>query len=156
MFTIIANIGQNRELGLNGDLCFRLKEDLKFFKNTTTGHPVVMGRKTWDSLPKKLPNRQNIVISHHIFDGPDQIIENLPDFIAKNRSTPEEYFIIGGAEIYYIFLPYAKKLLLTEVTASPKADVFFPDFDPTNYQHKIIQKGTENGLNFTISSYTKI
>lgn len=196
MFTLIANIGQNRELGRDGDLCFHLKEDMKFFKQTTSGHPVIMGRKTWDSLPKKLPNRQNIVVSRHPNQvtpkqhpaspnqiipehstslgqpaskhptrsdqiipknstSPDQIITDFPTFLKDHASDPEEYFVIGGASIYAQALPYAKKLLLTEVAATSDADTFFPDVDLSTFTPKLLQKGTENGLAYTITSYIR-
>ncbi len=156
MFSLIAAIGKNRELGKNGELIFHIKDDMRFFRETTTGHKVVMGRKTWESLPKKLPNRENIVISCHNFDGPDLIIHDLKQFIENNKDTNEEIFIIGGGTIYTEFLPYAKNLYLTEINATdPEATTFFPEFDKTEYDKKIIKKGTENGLNFSIYKYIK-
>ena len=74
MCSLIAAIGKNNELGKNGQLVFHIKDDMQFFRDTTKGHIVVMGRKTWDSLPKKLPDRKNIVVSRHNFTGPDEII----------------------------------------------------------------------------------
>ena len=153
MFSIIAAIGNNNELGHNGKLVFHLKDDMKFFRKTTNGHPVVMGRKTWDSLPGKLKNRTNIVISRHDFNGPDQVIHNLDDFIKNHKDTTEEIFIIGGASIYEAFLPYAKTLYLTEIDASATADIFFPSFDKSKYTTTLIKKGTENGLNYSIIKY---
>lgn len=156
MFSIIACIGKNRELGKNGKLIFHLKTDLKFFKETTLGHSVVMGRKTWDSLPGKLIGRKNIVISRSDFEGPDLIVHDLDKFILENRNTPEEIFVIGGATIYEKFFPYAKSLYLTEVnTEGPAADAFFPNFDKSDYSKEIIQKSTENGLNYQIIKYNR-
>lgn len=156
MFSIIAAIGKNSELGKNNQLIFHLKEDMKFFRNTTTGHQVVMGRKTWESLPSKLPNRTNIVISRHPVTGADLVVDDLPNFITKHTNTPEEIFVIGGGLIYTQFLPYAHRLYLTEIDASaPDADTFFPDFDKSTYTKEIIKKGTENGINYTIAKYTK-
>lgn len=155
MFSIIAAIGKNNELGHQGELIFHLKDDMKFFRETTKGHPVVMGRKTWDSLPAKLKNRTNIVISRHDFDGPDQIIHHLDDFIKEHQNQSDEIFIIGGASIYEAFLPHAKTLYLTEIAATTDADVFFPAFDKSNYTTTLIRKGTENGLNYSIMKYIK-
>ncbi len=162
MFIIIAAIGQNRELGYRGDLCFRLKDDLRFFRQTTAGHPVVMGRKTWASLPQKLPQRSNLVVSRHPdrvapkgAARPDQIISDLDAFLAAHESTPEKIFIIGGGQLYRRFLPHAQTLYLTEIAASAPADTFFPPFDPTLYTQTLIKKGSENGVNFTISQYDK-
>ena len=153
MFSIIAAIGKNNELGHKGELIFHLKDDMKFFRETTDGHSVVMGRKTWDSLPSKLGNRTNIVISRHDFNGPDEIIHNLDNFIKEYEDTSEEIFIIGGASIYEAFLPYAKTLYLTEIDASADADVFFPTFDKSKYTKTLIKKGSENGLNYSIVKY---
>ena len=154
MFSIIAAIGKNRELGKKGDLIFHLKDDMKFFRETTSGHKVVMGRKTWESLPSKLKNRENIVISSHDFDGPDQIIHDVEQFIKDNQETKEEIFIIGGGSIYATFLPFATNLYLTEVDSpAPDADVFFPEFDKTKYKKTIIKKGSENDLNYQIICY---
>ena len=113
MFSIIAAIGKNRELGHNGELVFHIKEDMKYFRNTTNGHKIVMGRKTWESLPGKLPNRENIVISRHPVDGADATITDLAEFIAQNEDTNEEIFVIGGGMVYTTFLDHAKNLYLT-------------------------------------------
>ncbi len=156
MFTIIAAVGKNHELGKDNQLIFHLKEDMKFFRDQTTGHKVVMGSKTWDSLPGKLKNRENIVISRRDFPGPDRIIHDLDAFIKENQNNDEEIFIIGGGTVYHQFLPYAKNLYLTEVDASdPSATTFFPDFDRTEYKKEIIKKGSENDLVYTISKYIK-
>ncbi len=155
MFSLIAAIGQNHELGKNNQLIFHIKDDMKYFRETTTGHKIVMGRKTWESLPGKLPNRENIVISHSDFDGPDLIIHDLDKYIQKYQNTDEEIFIIGGASIYSAFLPFARHLYLTEVAATePSADVFFPEFDQSKYSRELIKKGKENDLAFSIVKYT--
>ncbi len=154
MFSLIAAIGKNRELGKGGELIFHIKEDMKFFRETTSGHKIVMGRKTWESLPGKLPNRTNIVISSRDFEGPDEIIHNLDDFIVKNKDTEEEVFVIGGGKIYAEFLPVAKKLYLTEVNAeNQEADTYFPEFDKNQYTKQLIKEGKDDDLAFAISLY---
>ncbi len=155
-FSLIAAVGKNRELGLNGDLIFHLKDDMKFFRETTKGHKVVMGRKTWESLPGKLPHRENVVISRHDVEGADKTIHNLDEFIAENKDTNEEIFIIGGGQIYSLFTPYAKCIYLTEINATHDADVFFPDFDKSKYRKEIIRKGTEDDLSYSFAKYTLI
>ncbi|MBR5647716.1 dihydrofolate reductase [Candidatus Saccharibacteria bacterium] len=155
MISIIAAIGKNNELGLNGDLVFHLKDDMKYFRETTLGHKVVMGRKTWESLPGKLKDRTNIVISRHDVEGADEHISDIESFITENQDTDEEIFIIGGGSIYAAFLPYAKNLYLTEVDSAANADVFFPDFDKSQYKKSIIKKGSENGIEYTFVKYTK-
>ena len=157
MFSIIAAIGKNKELGKNGDLVFHIKEDMKYFRDTTKGHKIVMGRKTWESLPGKLLNRENIVISRHPVDDADATITNLAEFIAQNENTDEEIFIIGGGMVYTTFLDHAKNLYLTEIDASaPAADTFFPNFDKSKYQKTIIKKGSENDLTYAFVKYSKI
>ncbi|MBQ3432762.1 dihydrofolate reductase [Candidatus Saccharibacteria bacterium] len=156
MFSIIACIGKNRELGKHNQLVFHIKDDMKFFRETTSDHKVVMGRKTWESLPGKLPHRENIVLSSRDFDGPDLIIHDMEQFIHDHKDSSEEIFIIGGGSIYKAFLPYATTLYLTEVDASvPDADAFFPSFDKTKYTKSLIKKGTENDLEYSIIKYIK-
>lgn len=156
MLSIISAIGENNEIGHNGDLIFHIKEDMKFFKDTTEGHTVVMGRRTWESLPGKLKNRYNIVISHQKIKGPDKVIQDIESFIKQHQDTDEEIFIIGGASVYAKFLPYAKNLYLTEISAPyPLADSFFPAFDKSKYTKKLIKKGSENGLDYSIIKYIK-
>lgn len=155
MFSIIAAIGKNRELGKNGQLVFHIKNDMKFFRETTMGHTVIMGHKTWDSLPGKLKNRQNLVISREPVPDADQTITDLPNYIKAHQDTDEEIFVIGGGMVYFEFLKYARHLYLTEVNASdPDANIFFPPFDKSCYNKTLITKGAENGLEYTISKYT--
>lgn len=153
MFSIISCIGKNRELGKDSNLVFHIKDDMKFFRETTTGHKIVMGRKTWESLPSKLKNRTNIVISSRNFEGPDEILHDFSDFIAKNKDTDEEIFIIGGGKIYKEFLPYCKNLYLTEVDADADADTYFPEFDKNLYEKTLIKEGKADDLAFVISKY---
>ena len=115
MISIIAAIGKNNELGKDNQLIFHIKEDMKFFREKTNGHKIIMGHKTWDSLPGKLKNRENIVISRHDFEGPDAIVHDINQFIDKYKDSDEEVFVIGGGTVYHQFLPYAKTLYLTEV-----------------------------------------
>ena len=151
---LIAAVGKNYELGKNNDLIWKLKGDMKFFKDTTLGHKIVMGRRTWESLAGKLPNRTNIVLSTHDMDGPDEVVHDMQTFIENNKDTDEEIFVIGGGSVYMQFLPYASKIYLTEVDAEDlKADAFFPEFDKSKYDKTIIREGKENDLAFKISLY---
>ena len=156
MFSIIAAVGKNRELGKYGDLIFHLKDDMKFFRETTSGHKIVMGRKTWESLPSKLPNRTNIVVTSRDLDGPDEIVHDIDEFITSNKGTDEEIFVIGGGKIYEAFLPFASKIYLTEVDAEDKeADTYFPEFDKTKFDRKVIKKGSQDDLTFAICLYQR-
>ena len=158
MFSIIACVGKNRELGLNGDLVFHIKEDMKFFKETTMGHPVIMGDRTFFSLPHALPGRTNYVLTHSPEKLPEDVIPvtDLDDFISKNLDTDEEIFVIGGGFVYKEFLPLAKNLYLTEVDTEHEADTFFPKFNEKLYEKTIIRKGNSDDLTYAFAKYTKI
>lgn len=156
-FSIIAAVGKNRELGKKGGLCFNIPGDLRFFKETTMGHPIFMGYNTWKSLPRKLPGRTHYVLTHHPEDLPDDkdviAITDLASFITE---APEDTFVIGGGRVYAEMLPYAEKLYLTEVDAEDEAaDTFFPEFDPNNYRREIIKEGADNDLAYHHVLYTK-
>lgn len=156
MISLIAMIGKNKELGREGRLIFKIPEDMKYFKEVTMGHKVLMGRKTWESLPGKLQGRENIVASHREVDGADEVIADLGQFIEENKDTEEEIFVIGGGMIYAKALPYAKRLYLTEVDAEdPGADVFFPKFDSEQYDREIVGEGEEGKLKYVFAKYNK-
>ena len=155
MFTIIASIGKNRELGLNGKLVFHIPQDMDFFKKKTANHKVVMGRKTWDSLPHKLKNRTNMVVSRTLIDSADQTISDLDTFIKENENTAEEIFVIGGGQIYAKFLPYVKKMYLTEVNKETEADTFFPEFNICSFIQKTLERGYTEDMYFEIKEYLR-
>ena len=131
MINIIVAIDQNRAIGKNGDLLCYLPADLKHFKNITTGHTVIMGRKTFDSLPKgALPNRVNIVISHTERSYPDTVYASSIKEALEKAPKDREVFIIGGASIYDISLDLADRIYLTKIKNSfAGADTFFPAWD---------------------------
>ena len=158
MISLIAAIGKNRELGKGNSLIFHIKEDMRFFKETTMGHPILMGRKTFESIGRPLPGRTNFVVTRHPDELPDNVepVRDLKQFLESWQDSLEELFVIGGGMVYFESLPYAKNLYLTEVDATaPDADSFFPQFDKTKYSQKLIKKGSENGLDFTIIQYIK-
>jgi dihydrofolate reductase len=137
-FSIIVAIAKNRGIGKNNDMLYYIKDDLKRFKKITTGHTIIMGRKTFFSLPKgPLPNRKNIVITDNPKDCslpdtyPDRdciMVDSVENAI--NQCNPsEENFIIGGGSIYKQFMPLADKLYLTVVHETPEADIFFPEYN---------------------------
>ena len=156
MFSIIAAVGKNLELGKAGKLCFSLPADLKYFKKTTLGHRCLMGLKTFQSLPHKLPGRENMVVSYEEVPEADATITDLAEFIKIYEHTDEEIFVCGGGMIYKELLPHCSKLYLTEVDAEcAEADTFFPEFDHTLYERKVISEGKENDLAFSFVVYTK-
>jgi dihydrofolate reductase len=127
----IAAIGRNRELGRGNDLLWRIPEDLKRVKALTMGHPLIMGRKTYESIGRPLPGRTIIVVSRSGSDIPGCIVKSsVEEAIAYARSIETgEIFIFGGAQIYAAALPYTDRLYLTLIEAeAPDADVFFPDY----------------------------
>lgn len=139
MITLIAAIDRRRGIGFRNQLLFRLPDDLKRFKALTTGHTVLMGRRTFESLPKgALPNRRNIVLSTDA-QRTYPNIEIYPTLeAALNACMPhEQIYVIGGASVYRQALPLADRLCLTEIDAqAPQADVFFPEIDDRMWQEK--------------------
>src|SRR4030042_1398156 len=142
MLSLIAVIGKNRELGKNNKLLWHLPQDLKRFRTLTNGHPVIMGRKTFESLPGVLPNRTNIVItSQYTIPGIQEVsipgiehvnvVSSLVQAIDVAKKSPgsEEIFVIGGGPVYAQAIDRADRLYLTVVDATaPGADTFFPDY----------------------------
>jgi dihydrofolate reductase len=124
----IAAMALNRAIGHQGRIPWHLPADLKFFKRTTLGHAIVMGRKTFDSLGQPLPGRENIVLSRHPLDIPGvRHVANIDDLAEPDDGR--KLFVIGGAEIYRALLPRCDEVLLTLVPLSPEADVFLPEFE---------------------------
>lgn len=157
-FKIIAAIGRNLELGKNNDLIWNLPGDLKFFKEVTTGHTVLMGKNTFYSLPKVLPNRKNIVIAgKHIDNNEIEQYRSLEEFYDKYQDSDEVIFIIGGGMMYRQFIDKALELYLTEIDASDdEAETYFPSFDKSNYEKEIIRSNEDNGIKYTHVVYKKI
>jgi len=136
MISIIAAIAENNAIGLDGKLLYWLPADLKRFKALTTGHTIIMGRKTFESLPKgALPNRRNVVLSRSKQDFPGaETFASFAEALAS-CSADDDIYIIGGASVYAEALPLADRLCLTEVHDTPtEADAFFPDFDRSEWQ----------------------
>ena len=129
--TIIAAVAQNRAIGKDNKLIYWLPNDLKRFKALTTGHTIIMGRKTFESLPKgALPNRRNIVLSRSKRDFAGCDCYTSLDEALANCSADEDIYIIGGASIYEQAIKCADRLCLTEIDDTPEdADTFFPEFD---------------------------
>ena len=127
---MIAAVAQNGVIGAGGTLPWHLPEDLKHFKKLTLGHPVIMGRRTWESLGKPLPGRENIVVTRRPgFAAPDaSVAASLAGAIALCAGEPVA-FVIGGAEIYAAALPLADGLVLTEIRQDYEGDTFFPEWD---------------------------
>ena len=138
MLSLIAAVARNLAIGKDNQLLWHLPEDMRHFRETTRGKPVVMGRKTWESLPEKfrpLPGRQNIVVSRdpaYKAHGAD-LAGSLEGALALAGGA-EEVFVIGGEQLYRAALPFADRLYLTEVELEPEADAFFPELNPAVWQ----------------------
>ena len=158
----IAGIGTHtRALGKNNQLLWHLPADLEHFKNATKGHPIIMGSKTWDSLPiKPLPGRSNIVLSRsgahtggHGFD-----VATADDALALAKTLPgnEQIFIVGGGQIYSLFLPFCTHLDLTRIDepAGTVADTFFPEFADA-FTEVSRTKHTDNGMHFAFTRWER-
>ncbi|MSQ64667.1 MAG: dihydrofolate reductase [Betaproteobacteria bacterium] len=154
---LIAALAKNGVIGANGKLPWHLPEDLKHFKKLTLGHPVIMGRRTWKSLGKPLPGRENIVVSRKAgFEAPGaSVAATLAAAIALCTGEPVA-FVIGGAEIYAAALPLADGLVLTEIHQEYEGDTRFPDWDRDAW--RVAQKEAHtstNGVRFDFVRYER-
>ena len=134
--SIIVAIARNRAIGFENKLLYWLPNDLKRFKALTSGHTIIMGRKTFESLPKgALPNRRNIVLTRRDIDFPGAERYASLEAALSQCQTEEEIFIIGGASVYQEALPWANTLYITHIEDIPeKADAFFPEIDPSTWK----------------------
>lgn len=142
--TGIVAMTPERVIGKDGDLPWHIPDDLKFFKKHTTGHPILMGRKTFESIGKPLPKRENIVLTtdsawHH--EGV-AVIHN-PNDIKDHRLIDQQIFIIGGAQVYQVFMPMMSDLVITHVKESYKGDTYFPSYEKEFPQSECIWEQEE-------------
>ena len=159
--SIIVAVAADNAIGRNGDLLYRLRPDMRHFRAVTMGHPVIMGRKTWESLPGALPGRRNMVVtrnSGYVAEGAETF-PSLTDAI-KALNPEDEAMIIGGEQIYRQAMPLADRLYLTYIDA-PKgdADTFFPDVDPDEWEEIDINERADiipaNGHSWTTDPATQ-
>ena len=156
MISMIASVGKNRELGKKNGLVWRISADMKYFKNTTMGHKVIMGYNTYKSLPGDLPGREMIVLSKKKIEGNVETIYSVDDVLNKYLDCKEEVFICGGASLYNQFIEYANKLYLTEIMATDsEADTFFPGFNKRKYNKTILDTGEDKGIKYKMCLYEK-
>jgi dihydrofolate reductase len=158
---LIAAVARNGAIGKDNALLWREPEDLKHFRRVTMGCPVIMGRKTWDSLPARfrpLPGRRNLVITRSTgwrADGAEPV-HSLPAALALLAGAPK-VFVIGGAEIYALALPLADELVLTEIDADLDGDVFFPCRDNARFVEVGRERHTTDaGVPYSFVTYTKL
>ncbi len=156
--SIIAAVAKNRAIGYQNKLIYWLPNDLKRFKALTTGHTIIMGRNTYESLPKgALPNRRNVVLSTTVSELPGcDVYPSLED--ALQSCTPDEYiYIIGGARVYQQAMAVADRLCLTEVDDTPaEADAFFPDYSEWHEEWKEAhEKDDRHAFNYAFVDYVR-
>ena len=158
--SLIAAVAENNVIGSKNQMLWHISNDLKHFKQVTSGHPVVMGKNTYLSLPvKPLPNRTNIVMSRKGFDGCEKcIIVSTMEEALEKMSDQEENFVIGGGEIYRLFLPMAQKLYLTRVHQPYGGDTLFPEIDEKEWQlleNEEITGDTQNDFSYSFQLYVR-
>jgi dihydrofolate reductase len=135
MISLIVAVSTNNAIGIRGDLPWRLSDDLKRFKAVTMGKPIIMGRKTWDSIGRPLPGRQNIVITRQpefSAEGCD-VVASVAEAVALAGDV-DEVMVIGGSQIYELALPWAERIYLTRVHAQVDGDAFFPEVDESQWR----------------------
>lgn len=164
MISIIAAIGKKNELGKKNALLWSLPADMKHFRETTKGHMVIMGQKTFESIGRPLPNRRNIVLTqdkNFKQEGVEIVYspEEVEKLLEKTSSKNEENFVIGGGMIYKLFIDKADKLYVTHVDATfPDADTFFPEIIPVVWNeisHEEHKKDSENPFDYIFSAYER-
>ena len=143
MITLIAAAAENNALGKNNDLIWHLPDDFKRFKAITSGHYIIMGRKTFESFPKPLPNRTHVIITRQKNYNPENcIVVNSLEKAIEICPKDEDIFVIGGGEIYQQSIAIADKIELTRVHSAFEADTFFPEIDTTIWE--LVQEEIEN------------
>lgn len=150
MLSIIVAIAENNVIGKDNQLIWHLSEDLKRFKRLTTGHTIIMGRKTFESLGRVLPNRKHVVLCNDMkLDIDNENVEVLPDIsmLKKYMDDEEEHFVIGGATIYRLLMPYASKMYVTLIHQEFEGDVYFPEIKEEEWKVVSREKGLRDENN---------
>lgn len=156
--TLVAAMGRNRAIGRDGQLPWHLPAELQAFKRRTMGKPVVMGRKTWESIGRALPGRQNLVVSRNPALQAEgcQVVASLVEAIETAEGF--EVMVIGGGELYRQALPLASRLVLTIVDAEPRADTWFPEWDASEWMLVASERyaaDRDNPLAFEINEWVR-
>ena len=172
---IIVAIADNNAIGKDNALLWHISEDLKFFRSTTVGCPVIMGRKTYESIGRPLPKRLNIIVSRKGYDAPEGVVvvdsleeafavasatSTLPSVLSSEVETsPQKCFVIGGGQIYAQAMQIADEMVITHVhTVIEDADTYFPAIDPSIWQvaeRSETHTDLETGYNFEFVTYTR-
>ena len=162
MLSIIVAKAKNNIIGKDNQLLWHIPEDLKRFKDLTTGHVIIMGRKTFESLGKVLPDRKHIVFSQNPdFKVANENVEVVHSMlqIQEYIENEEENFVIGGAMIYNLLIPYVQKMYVTEIDKDFEGDAFFPRINEETWEEISREKGTqeaESGLSYSFIVYKRV
>lgn len=168
MLSLIVAVAQNNAIGRNNELLWHISEDLKYFKATTTGHPVIMGRKTYESIGRPLPGRRNIVVTRGEMPVPEiknpqttsfEVSNNLEQVVTDAKSSENEFFVMGGGQLYKQTFADADRLYITKIYADAEgADTFFPEVKEDEWE--VLQQGerltdAENNIDFQFVVYQR-
>jgi len=157
--SLIVAMDRKRGIGIDNQLPWRLPEDLAHFKRTTTGHAIIMGRKTFDSIGRPLPGRRNIVVTRNADWTRDGVLTALnPEQARALAHDEQEAFIIGGAELFIQTLAIADRMIVTEIAAEFDCDTFFPEIDPAAWREtgREAVHSAASGLDFAIVTYDRV
>ncbi|WP_029271204.1 dihydrofolate reductase [Virgibacillus alimentarius] len=158
MISLLVAMDRNHVIGFENGMPWHLPKDLRFFKEKTTGHNVIMGRRTYDSIGKVLPNRRNIVLTRKQYQFPEgiEVINDLKTVLQWNEENPNtEFFIIGGGNIFKQALPFADRMYITWIDESFNGDTYFPDFKEEEWKLSIKEKGEKNPYDYYFLQYDR-
>lgn len=154
IISLIVAMDENRVIGYNNKLPWNLPSELKYFRETTKAKPVIMGRKTYESIGRPMPDRLNIIVTRDKNYKADKcIVVNTKEDAVKTAKDADEVMVIGGSEIYKLFFPIANRLYLTKVHGNFKGDTSFPEFNEDEWvkvKEKFVEKDSENEYSYTI------
>ena len=162
MLSTIVAIANNNVIGKDNQLIWHLPEDLKRFKRLTTNHTIIMGRKTFESLGRVLPNRKHVILCNDAeMNIDDENVEILDDIskLKKYKDSEEENFVIGGATIYKLLMPYADKMYVTHIKEEFEGDVYFPEISEKDWKITEREKGLrdeKNPFDYEYVTYERI
>ena len=159
MLSIIVAKAKNNIIGKDNKLLWHIPEDLKRFKSLTTGHTIIMGRKTFDSIGRVLPNRKHVILSHNpdfkVHDEDVEIVHSI-DEIKKYIESDEENFVIGGAMIYSLLMPYVTKMYITEIDKNFEGDSVFPPVNHEKWKEVKRVESKDDNLEYSFVDYERI
>lgn len=161
MISFIVAMDKNRVIGKDNQLPWHLPADLKFFKKTTMGHPIIMGRKTHESIGKPLPGRENIIVTRNKHYHPEgcTVIHSLAELKKLEAEKEAEVFVIGGAELFKTVFPIADRLYITMIAHEFAGDTYFPEFNESDWNLVSIEKGEtdeRNPYEYSFNIYERI